>query len=521
MPNEPAAEVIIAQITLLMALPIALFLYSVYALAFKSKRGSNALREPLLILTVLSVYLTFSPNIFLLLQLEEKFLPCFYIFMRLRLPILALLFVSSCFAFRSRHPKLKRTGRESAELALFLAVVVFLLPFLPINEWTEEQNDLFTDTDSRIAELYLAAGTDLDKAQFDFYASLFAATLIENKNIRLSKKMIFHGADIHESRYPNPCVCSAADIGSREVLDLLVSYGLKVDLHSAVRLGDIEIIRERLKENPDLIDKEGYWGDTALVMAAYDGRLDVAKCLLDHGAAVDATGSFLYNTPLQIAMRKGHSDIAMLLLENAANPNGLDTAESQTALHYAAERNDLKMIEALITHGAIIDATSRWDGTPLEHAIYNDKSQAAGLLLKHGAVYDSTLFLRIAHKGDVEVCGALIKRGVDINQCNSRGDTALHIAVGNGFKEMTELLLAHSADVNTSNSAGDTPLHNAVLAQDVKIARLLLSNGADRSAKDKNGVTPQELALRFESAEVRALFSEGAKLDADAQKPTQ
>ncbi len=68
----------------------------------------------------------------------------------------------------------------------------------------------------------------------------------------------------------------------------------------------------------------------ALTWAAYDGRLDVVKLLLDAGAEIDMGGS-ANRTALSWAAMQGHQDIACYLLEKGADPackdiNGHDAA---------------------------------------------------------------------------------------------------------------------------------------------------------------------------------------------------
>jgi ankyrin repeat protein len=44
-----------------------------------------------------------------------------------------------------------------------------------------------------------------------------------------------------------------------------------------------------------------------------------------------------------------------------------------------------------------------------------------------------------------------------VNQVNSTGDTALHVAAGNQYKTVVEFLAAHGGDLNIKNKAGVTP----------------------------------------------------------------
>lgn len=55
----------------------------------------------------------------------------------------------------------------------------------------------------------------------------------------------------------------------------------------------------------------------------------------------------------------------------------------------------------------------------------------------------------------------LLEYNVEINQKNKNGDTALHIATKNGYKDIVNLLLIHKADLNIKNNNQNTPLEIA------------------------------------------------------------
>jgi ankyrin repeat protein len=62
------------------------------------------------------------------------------------------------------------------------------------------------------------------------------------------------------------------------------------------------------------------------------------------------------------------------------------------------------------------------------------------------------------------------------------GETALHLAAGEGHLEIVKLLLEHGADVN-AKTAYETALHLAAGEGHLEIVKLLLEHGADVNAK--------------------------------------
>ena len=51
----------------------------------------------------------------------------------------------------------------------------------------------------------------------------------------------------------------------------------------------------------------------------------------------------------------------------------------------------------------------------------------------------------------------LLKTGIDVNQQNFYGDTALHLAIANGLKRCVEPLISNDADENILNIDGLSP----------------------------------------------------------------
>ena len=88
-----------------------------------------------------------------------------------------------------------------------------------------------------------------------------------------------------------------------------------------------------------------------LHVLAKKGYYDIAKCLIDKGADIEATDEELQCTPLHIAAENGHTNFARLLIEKGCNINNLNK-NFATPLHYAIKYNQTKMIELLLQNGA-------------------------------------------------------------------------------------------------------------------------------------------------------------------------
>ncbi|KAK8342990.1 hypothetical protein V6Z12_A08G270200 [Gossypium hirsutum] len=78
----------------------------------------------------------------------------------------------------------------------------------------------------------------------------------------------------------------------------------------------------------------------------------------------------------------------------------------------------------------------------------------------------------------------LLKRGLDPNESDNNGRTALHIAASKGSENCILLLLYYGADPNYKDSEGIVPLWEALLGGHNKVAKLLKENGANINAGD-------------------------------------
>ncbi|KAL3500389.1 hypothetical protein ACH5RR_039482 [Cinchona calisaya] len=81
----------------------------------------------------------------------------------------------------------------------------------------------------------------------------------------------------------------------------------------------------------------------------------------------------------------------------------------------------------------------------------------------------------------------LLRRGMDPNELDSSGRTALHIAASKGTIECVLLLLDYGADPNRKDSDGNVPLWDAILGNHEAVIKLLIDNGANLSSGDVGG----------------------------------
>ncbi|VDL91221.1 unnamed protein product [Schistocephalus solidus] len=94
--------------------------------------------------------------------------------------------------------------------------------------------------------------------------------------------------------------------------------------------------------------------------------------------------------------------------------------------------------------------------------------------------------IKTAKKGDLEGIKILVKEGVDINEQDSSGRTALHECSSRNHSRVVAYLLRHNADPNLKAARGNTALHEAAQAGHVRVIRSLLRHGADPKISNGN-----------------------------------
>nr|XP_027226841.1 26S proteasome non-ATPase regulatory subunit 10-like [Penaeus vannamei] len=95
----------------------------------------------------------------------------------------------------------------------------------------------------------------------------------------------------------------------------------------------------------------------------------------------------------------------------------------------------------------------------------------------------------------IHLAGLLIKARANVNARTHQNHTPLHLAAMRGNSELVELLLSHRACVDTLDDDNRTALHYAAASGNADLVELLLSAGADPSLLDNMGNTPLHYAV--------------------------
>jgi ankyrin repeat protein len=128
---------------------------------------------------------------------------------------------------------------------------------------------------------------------------------------------------------------------------------------------------------------------------------------------------------------------------------------------------------------------------------------------------DSYKFLEAVKKDDGSTGAEVIQRNPTIiNAKDSKGDTALIIAIARSDQKWTGFLLNQGADPNLAGAGGDTPLIAAARVGFDDATGWLLDMGAKVDAANRMGETPLIIAVQQrDRAMVKQLRGAGADPD--------
>lgn len=156
----------------------------------------------------------------------------------------------------------------------------------------------------------------------------------------------------------------------------------------AAVLSDIQKLEDAIKAaggNVNVYDNYSY---TPLSIAARENKVDAVKLLIANGAWVDTTPDMhLYTpgSPLFLACKNGHTEIARILIEKGASINQ-PNPKGDTPLHIAIQEGHVECVSLLLMNGANVFAVNNTLETPLHIAALFSQRDSAKLLLDNGAM---------------------------------------------------------------------------------------------------------------------------------------
>ena len=132
----------------------------------------------------------------------------------------------------------------------------------------------------------------------------------------------------------------------------LVERGAHLNVFECAATGQLARLRQLVDAEPGLVNSFAVDGFQPLGLAAFFGRVEITRFLLERSAEVNSASKNRLNVmPLHSAVANSQLEISQLLLEHGAEVNARQEQEI-TPLHEAAQNGHLELVQLLLEHGA-------------------------------------------------------------------------------------------------------------------------------------------------------------------------
>ncbi len=289
-----------------------------------------------------------------------------------------------------------------------------------------------------IVRMLLDAGAAVDLASSTGFTPLMAAAQSGHDVVQV---LLSHGVDPSISdEYGHTAMQLAIAAGDVDSVRTLIEYGAAIErtkpvegetlLGEAAQSGNVELVLLVLAQTTN-VDQQDVDGRTPLLIASYNGHVDVVKALLSAGADPNvASNEFM--TPLGACWPRDPEQaekIVTMLLDAGAVVNPQFQSAALTPLHWLAQSRCAACVSALIDAGAAVDARADDGFTPLLMAVRGGVPETVAILLNEGAdvrrrtnaqedVYD--LLRRRVQDGETDQIGRMLDRKREGGEVGSR-----------------------------------------------------------------------------------------------------
>ncbi len=310
-------------------------------------------------------------------------------------------------------------------------------------------------------------------------------------NVDMMKYLIHEGADVDYVNHSTDksALCRAIEYGRYEAAELLFENGAEW-----------------------IPDEEGGTGPAGreIGLAAAGGNTDMMNLLFTRGYQLNESS---LNNALRLACESGNTEAVDLLVEEAERQGLKADFYDGGKLDSAAGRHDLEMVKHLLEnyHLDIGYLAMRW-------AVERNDVEMVELLLSYGAelnpdaakLGDNMGYLGCAASAaGLEMVQLLVEAGAEVDGTYWNGVTpamdAAYVSV-----RILKYLTEQGADINARSGYNDTPLMYAVWGKNRECVEFLLSEGADASVVSE-GQTAYEMAIERADGESMKIFEKYGK----------
>ena len=299
------------------------------------------------------------------------------------------------------------------------------------------------------------------------------------------------GADVNAKSHWWAGGFGVLHLASPELAEYAIEHGAEVDIHAASRLGLFDRVRELVESDPQLVHARGGDGQTPLHFAK---TVEIASCLLDHGADIDARDVDHESTPAQY-MLDDRPEVARYLVDRGCRTDILlasavgDIDRVRSLLGADAECVRVRGNEKFFpmdnkrAGGIIYQWTLGPDASPFQAAAKFGHQDVIRLLMDRSPAQERLIACCWMHDG--AAVAELVARNPGLVDGLSEADrTEIASAARNNDAEAVRLMLEAGLPVNARGQHGGTPLHWAAYHGNLGMVQALLPYGP--SLEDAN-----------------------------------
>jgi ankyrin repeat protein len=337
-----------------------------------------------------------------------------------------------------------------------------------------------------------------DKNNHNFTALHEAAS---GNHLATMKYLVAKGANINEKDGEGFTVlCLAVDQGFFDMVQWLHRNGAFINssaLYLAARYEQLQIVAYLIENTSQEVMQE------ALYVAIAKDDFIAVKCLVAHDVSIH--GKYQGKPLLHCAAYRGDFEIVECLVERGVSPEEKDD-ENFTALHAAVlgattEGDPLKIMKYLVAKGTPLDEKSIQGDTALDIAITQGFLEIVLFLLSNGAYIENAILFKAVSAGDsyLNIALSLVSHGASIYE-KLEGETLLHCAASLGHFEMAKWLVESGLSLHEKDGKGHTALFQAVQQGYLDVARLLMNIEENSNEKEDADQTAVVLTKTEENA---------------------
>ena len=253
-------------------------------------------------------------------------------------------------------------------------------------------------------------------------------------------------------------------------------------------------------------------GDPAINWAAYYGYTEMVKFLLERGASTALTG---HGAAQDIAMRRGHQDLVLMLARHNGTAPELDAAT--LAMQVAIDDGDYAALQSALQAGATVSALDETGRPMIARAARQGRTWLVSLLLESGADIDEpdpigyTPLMEAAREGQADTVDMLLNEGADPeHRAQPRGlsFTPLFLAAIGGNADVLDRLISEGVNLDALDSMQSPAALWALFESQPQACLALLRAGADYRHQSESGYSVASAAEEMQITDVTDWISQ-------------